>query len=76
MVAACAVLPLVFSHLLQMFEFNLGTYPFLLFLDSLLDPVHKLFLQTLQLLLVVVLRLLEQRRESTRLGLLVTDGLL
>jgi hypothetical protein len=76
MVAACAVLPLVFSHLLQMFEFNFGTYPFLLFLNSLLDPVDELFLQTLQLLFVVVLRLLEQRRESTRLGLLVTDRLL
>jgi hypothetical protein len=57
-------------------EFNLGAYPLLLFFHSLLDSVDKLFLQTLQLLLVVVLRLLEQRRESTRLSLLVADGLL
>jgi hypothetical protein len=76
MVATCAILPLVFSYLLQMFKFNLSAYPFLLFLDSLLDPVDELFLQTLQLLLVVVLRLLKQRREPARLGLLVADRLL
>jgi hypothetical protein len=61
MIAARTVLPLILRHLLQVFELDLSAYPFLLFLNRLLDPVNELFLQTLQLLLMVVLRLLEQR---------------
>jgi hypothetical protein len=57
--AACTILPLVFSHLLQVFELDLSAYLFFLIFNSLLDPFNELFLQALQLLLVVVLRLLE-----------------
>jgi hypothetical protein len=57
--AACTIPLLLLRQLLQVFEFDLSAYLFLLLLNSLLDPFNELFLQALQLLLMVVLRLLE-----------------
>jgi len=54
--------------------FDFRPYPSLLIGNGLLDSIDELFLQSLQLLLVVVLSLLKRLGERALLGLLFADG--
>jgi len=75
MLAASTVARLFFRLFLKMLEFDLCSYPSCLICKGLLDLVGNLFLQSLQLLLMILLGLLKQFRESALLRLLFTDRL-
>jgi hypothetical protein len=75
MLAACAFARLFFRHFLEVLEFDFRPYPSFLLRNSLFEFVGKLLLQRRELLLMILLRLLKQLRESALLRLFLADRL-
>jgi hypothetical protein len=73
--AASAVTRLFLRHFLEVLELDLRSYPPFLLRNCLFELVGKLLLQRRELLLVVLLRLLKQLRESALLRLLLANRL-
>lgn len=75
MLAASAFPRLLFRHFLKVLELDLRPYPSFLLRNRLFKFLGKLLLQRLQLQLMILLRLLQQLRESALLRLLLADRL-
>lgn len=75
MLAASTVTRLFLRRLLEVFKLHLRPNPPLLLPNSFLQLLSKLLLQTRQLRLMILLRLLQQLRERALLRLLLANRL-